>query len=292
MFIMLVGISGSGKSTYAENLCKNNAFGRDMVIVSSDGVRKELYGDESIQREHNKVFSICHGRILESLNEGKVVIFDATNLQYKNRKTILDKIPNGVKKHCIVFATPSEIAKENNLKRERNVPEEVIDRQLRTFEVPVKAESFDTIEIIRHFEPVDLHKIYFQTNFFNQENSHHSLTLGEHLIAAARYLAGKCDYRIVRAAALHDIGKLYTKTFYTMKGEKTEDAHYYGHPNIGAYVFLCSEHSDIDTAALICYHMQPFFSASERSQEKWKKRLGPELWNDILLLHEADLAAH
>jgi hypothetical protein len=77
-----------------------------------------------------------------------------------------------------------------------------------------------------------------------------------------------------------------------MKGEKTEDAHYYGHPNIGAYVFLCSQNSDIDTAALICYHMQPFFSASEKSQVKWRKRLGPELWNDILLLHEADLAAH
>lgn len=286
-FMMLVGVAASGKSTFAKEHDK-----KEWVIVSSDEIRKDIYGKEEIQGDPALVFKIAHEEILFSLVCGHSVIFDATNLTYKNRKAILDKIPSGVRKNCVVFATPIEDLKKNNAARDRQVPEEVIDRQLRTFEVPVKTEGFDTIEIIRRFKPVDLHEIYFQTNFFNQENSHHSLTLGEHLIAAARYLAGKCDYRIVRAAALHDIGKLYTKTFYTMKGEKTEDAHYYGHPNIGAYVFLCSQNSDIDTAALICYHMQPFFSASEKSQVKWKKRLGSELWNDILLLHEADLAAH
>jgi predicted kinase len=43
--ILLCGIPGSGKTTYA----KTNAF-KDDIILSSDSIRKEFYGDESIQK--------------------------------------------------------------------------------------------------------------------------------------------------------------------------------------------------------------------------------------------------
>lgn len=44
-FYMLVGVSGSGKSTYARLLQKTQ--GTDVKIFSSDDIREELYGDAS-----------------------------------------------------------------------------------------------------------------------------------------------------------------------------------------------------------------------------------------------------
>ena len=75
---------------------------------------------------------------------------------------------------------------------------------------------------------------------FNQENSHHSLSLGEHLDKTAAYAKSHwpTNKNVQLAAIIHDIGKYFTKTFYNMKGEKTEEAHYYGHENYGTYIFL------------------------------------------------------
>ena len=72
----LVGISGSGKSTIAQEYAeKFNA-----EVFSSDKIRFELYGDESIQDNPQKVFQILHKRIKTALKQGKNAIYDATNL--------------------------------------------------------------------------------------------------------------------------------------------------------------------------------------------------------------------
>ena len=42
---MMVGLPASGKSTYAKLLAEEV----DGIIVSSDAIRKEWYGDENIQ---------------------------------------------------------------------------------------------------------------------------------------------------------------------------------------------------------------------------------------------------
>ena len=119
-FMMLVGVAASGKSTFAKGHDKN-----EWIIVSSDSIREELYGKEEIQGDPTLVFKIVHERILFALTGGHSVIFDATNLTYKNRKAILDKIPSGVRKICMVFATPIEDLKKNNAARDRQVPEEI-----------------------------------------------------------------------------------------------------------------------------------------------------------------------
>ena len=43
-FYMIVGIPGSGKSTIAEEI----ALKEPAIIVSSDVIRGDLYGDESV----------------------------------------------------------------------------------------------------------------------------------------------------------------------------------------------------------------------------------------------------
>ena len=53
-FIMYIGISGSGKSTHA-NQHKDN-----YVIVSSDGYREKLYGDINDQTHNNDYPHLFH----------------------------------------------------------------------------------------------------------------------------------------------------------------------------------------------------------------------------------------
>lgn len=147
-FVMLVGISGSGKSTYAEE----NALIGNYKIVSSDTIREELYGDASCQSNPAKVFKIAHNRICEYLEQGENVIFDATNLESKHRKQLLtriDYIP-GVKKVCWIIFPPVEWCISNQDLRERKVPERVIRRQFKKFQMPTADEGWDRIIITDH----------------------------------------------------------------------------------------------------------------------------------------------
>lgn len=86
-FYMLCGLPASGKSHYALDLQRimSNETNEKTVIVSSDNIRKELYGDENIQGNPEEVFNLVHERILQSLNNGVNVIYDATNLKRKYR---------------------------------------------------------------------------------------------------------------------------------------------------------------------------------------------------------------
>ena len=88
LFIMLVGLPGSGKSTYANTFRSqllSEINDERVVIISSDAIRKELYGDESIQTDPARVFSLMEERTLDELDKGSVVLYDATNINRKNR---------------------------------------------------------------------------------------------------------------------------------------------------------------------------------------------------------------
>lgn len=292
-FFMLIGPAGCGKSTLAESFWSPDKY----EIVSSDEIREELYGDAAIQRNPREVFEIMHSRTIKYLKEGTHVIYDATNLTYKNRKSILDKVSSLAYCVAMVVATPLDTILEQNRSRERVVPEDVIMRQLRQFEMPTLSEGFDTIQVIHDPKSgkVSAFKEFLKMCDFDQHNSHHTMTVGDHCAAVYKALHIDEDW-VNRAAILHDYGKLYTQTFYTMKGEKTEEAHYYGHPNVGSYLSLSMEpfldtNEAIGVATLICYHMQPFFSKTEKSINKWKNRLGEKMWNYVNLLHEADIKA-
>ena len=106
-FFMLVGISGSGKSTFAEKIKHWGELEKeDVEIFSSDEIRKELYGDASIQKDHEKVFRILHSRVKEALSQGKTVVYDACNLSAKRRKAFLQEIQKyKTPTSCIVIAS-------------------------------------------------------------------------------------------------------------------------------------------------------------------------------------------
>lgn len=104
---------------------------------------------KKIQGNPKDVFAKMYERTIDSLNEGKYVIYDATNIKRKDRMNLLAVIKKSVKRKiflkCSYFAVNPAICKERNSKRERVVPEKVIDKMLKSFEVPVFNEGWDYI---------------------------------------------------------------------------------------------------------------------------------------------------
>ena len=59
--IMLIGLPGSGKSTYAKQYLADHI--ENTMWCSSDTIRKELYGDENIQGNPKTVFEHLHNNV-------------------------------------------------------------------------------------------------------------------------------------------------------------------------------------------------------------------------------------
>ena len=187
-FNMMIGPAGCGKSTYADTIWFYN---NNMEIVSSDAIREELYGDESIQGDSKEVFSMMHSRTIELLDEDISVIYDATNLTYKNRKAILDKVKDKARCYAFIVATPIKRILQQNAERARKVPEEVIMQQLKQFEMPTYEEGFAAIIIIDDVDTLPVFDEFVKMINFEQDNEHHSFTLDKHCISA--YMNIKTD---------------------------------------------------------------------------------------------------
>lgn len=303
LFIMMVGLPYSGKSRYAGYL----AADYDAVIHSSDAIRAEILGDEQDQTDNSKVFEVLHRRVYEDLSAGKSVIFDATNISYKRRMDALRRFSKtGCRKMCCFMATPFGLCVERGKTRERVVPYDVLANMYRHIWIPQTFEGWDEIKLIypEKFDRLDMETEFLRMRFIPHDNPHHELPIGIHCLAAAynaKQLSEGND-RLAIAAFLHDIGKPFTKSFTNSKGEPTEIAHYYGHHHVSAYdslFYLIGEPEErLYIASLIQWHMRPYEieELPEGQQagafQKLRILIGDELYSDVMLLHQADLAAH
>lgn len=145
LFIM-IGISGSGKSTIAQKLLQSlNSNDNCTVLISSDNIREELCGDASDQSKNSQVFELAHKRIEESLSHNINVIWDATNLAPEDRKDVI-RIgrTHNAQLVAIQVVTPISIAINRNNNRDRRVPVRVIWKQQGRYYAATKQE-FDRI---------------------------------------------------------------------------------------------------------------------------------------------------
>lgn len=308
---VLVGPSASGKSTFARKfMCHYSGI---INWISSDNIRKELYGDESVQKDHTKVFNLMFKRTIECLRRSESVIYDATNLSSKRRRHLIRQVRAYVNFHthikAIVFNISFEELIRNDVLRNRTVGEGVIRKQIAQFQVPCYEEGFDEIELAwGPFE--DPYDFTDGACRIRHDNPHHALDVFEHMRAVGD--AAFNDDRFtsitaIEAAYLHDIGKAYTKTWRNAHGEPSDVAHYYGHQNWGAYISLTlglwvtewglgrtvmsdKEYDDalLERAFYIQYHMEPFF----RQGEAWNKfaaTITDEHAKYIQLIHELDM---
>lgn len=131
--ILLIGLPGCGKSTYAKKLAFLDSRTK---VFSSDEYRERLYGDECIQDNPGLVFDTLRKDVacwLKADKRNKAVI-DATNIKRKDRGTFRRL---GVKygAAAVIFITPLDVCKERNRMRQRVVPEKVIERMSRNFQM-------------------------------------------------------------------------------------------------------------------------------------------------------------
>lgn len=302
---MLVGLPASGKTTYAYEL----AYNADAVVIDSDEYREKLFDDATDKRNNQELFKIVNKHIKECLMKKKNVVFSATNLSSKRRRGLLNELTNiPCEKKCVIMATPFEQCLENNKNRDRVVLEDAMWRMYRSWQTPYWFEGWDDIEIV-YWE--NSKRSVFAVSYinglrtYNQDNPHHALTLGDHMIRA--YELVSCNpnngHDIVYAASLHDIGKVKCKTYINYRGNKCEHASFYNHENVGAYDVLffdfCKNQTDtltLDVSVLINLHMMFYaFARSDnpsRLCNKYMNLWGSELYRKLELLHEADVNAH
>ena len=287
--ILLVGPPGSGKTTYAEKYLSEHS---NTVYLSSDKIRKELWGDENTQGDNNEVFYRMQTRAINSLNFGSDVLYDCTNITRKDRSYIISLCPKFVKIEAHIIWAPIETCIERDADRKRTVGKEIIDKMLKRFQAPYYDEGIDEIKVIL---PSNFNQQKYIDDSMNamkisHDNPHHTLDIFDHCESAYEYTISNdmCDNTLALAASFHDVGKPYVKAFVNAKGEPSDTAHYYQHQCVGAWMIygLVVDEIKVDVAWLVSTHMAPFLN------EKYYKNLPAYLKTSVDLLHEADLAAH
>lgn len=128
-FIMLIGIPGSGKSTWINKFNKNYKY----TVVSPDEIRKEITGSVSDQSQNAKVWRLTKERVVENLSKGQDVILDATMTGASRRRDFVKDLPPSNLKAKIFYVDPEiskeRISKDIESKKDRaNVPPDVIDK--------------------------------------------------------------------------------------------------------------------------------------------------------------------
>jgi predicted kinase len=131
--IIMVGAPGTGKSYLARTL--SGALGAE--IIQTDAVRKELYPEPAYTTaEAAAVYQVCHRRIAEALGRGERVVFDATNLRERRRRTLYQLAEHAQARVCIVVAYASDAVIRARLQQraEGRDPEDQSDADLAVYQ--------------------------------------------------------------------------------------------------------------------------------------------------------------
>lgn len=145
--VVLVGLPGSGKSTWAREQGYN--------ALSSDDIRRVLSDDANNQSIHGEVFATLRYLLRRRLElKRPVTCIDATNLTHRERRPYLAMAQiYGCVAEAVYFDTPPEVCKQRNRDRDRVVPDEVIGMMAARLRVPTVEEGFSRVTVIA---PVDL----------------------------------------------------------------------------------------------------------------------------------------
>ncbi len=293
-FYMLIGLPGSGKSEVARQLADSNT-----IVLSSDAIRKEFYGDETIQDDPTKIFEEMQRRTISALKNEKNVVYDATNISRKKRKHLLSSITISCKKIVYVVWARYETCLARDNDRNHHVGESVIRRMLLNFQPPYYDEGWDNIEFRLNDEP------YRRSDYDNwldceHDSPRHDNTVKEHTLRVMteaaklqqdRSLAKGVAITLIITASLHDIGKKFVKAFKNCRGEPCDIAHFYNHHNVSSYFAIGYEETlglHTKQRALIYWlvnvHMDPLLKT------KYSAALPEELSKLLEAFHQCDVA--
>ena len=159
--VVLVGTTGSGKSTFA---------GRHFLptqVISSDWCRGLVSDDENDQSATPDAFALLHHLAGIRLRRGLLTVIDATNVQPKAREALVkvareyDVLPV-----AIVLDVPEQVCRERNeLRPDRVMGPHVIARQRRELRAHLRnleREGFRKVHVLHGVEEVEAASVAYE----------------------------------------------------------------------------------------------------------------------------------
>ncbi len=143
--IMLIGVSGSGKSTW---LSKKDLSKYSIISVDSYFDKKKMnYDSIDYNKNIDKAFQQSLIDLDNAVKTRKNIIIDMTNLTKEFRRKKLSKIPqNQYASKAVVFLNGEKSINENLRKRQgKRLSKDIIEKQISQFELP-NYDEFDEIE--------------------------------------------------------------------------------------------------------------------------------------------------
>lgn len=156
--VLLVGISGSGKSTFAAR------HFRPTQVLSSDALRAMVADDPNDQSATEAAFELLHTAASLRLARGRLTVVDATNVERWARARLVALARRFSRPAAaIVLDLPVEVALARNLVRtDRRLPPAAIRRQTRWLAESLATlpdEGFAPICVLRSPEDVDAARV-------------------------------------------------------------------------------------------------------------------------------------
>lgn len=150
--LMLIGIPGSGKSTFSKKFIEDQKeLGKKWTRVNRDSIRAML-GYPSSESEvfayENAVTKIENESIRAAIEAGYNVISDNTNVQLKFIKEFIDEFKTLANISFYIMETPIQVCIERNAEREEGrVPDADMDKMIARFDTLMT--DSETTEYIR-----------------------------------------------------------------------------------------------------------------------------------------------
>ena len=169
--VVLIGVSGSGKSTFARKHFKPTE------ILSSDFCRGLVSDDENSQAATKDAFEVLHFVARKRLAAGKLTVIDATNVQPESRKPLVEIAREF---HClpvaIVLDVPERVAHDRNKTRtDRDFGPHVIRQQAQQLHRSLRGlarEGFRHVHVLKSIEEIEAAVIERQPVWNNLKHEH------------------------------------------------------------------------------------------------------------------------
>ncbi|MDQ0598319.1 protein phosphatase [Streptomyces canus] len=153
--VVLVGASGSGKSTFARRHFTSTE------IISSDFCRGLVSDDENDQGATKDAFDVLHYIAGKRLAAGRRTVVDATSVQSDSRRQLIELARQyDVLPIAIVLDVPENVCAERNASRtdRSDMPIRVIKRHIRELRRSVRhleREGFRKVHVLRGVEDIE-----------------------------------------------------------------------------------------------------------------------------------------
>ncbi|MFG3282532.1 polynucleotide kinase-phosphatase [Streptomyces sp. NPDC048111] len=163
--VVLVGATGSGKSTFARRHFKATE------VISSDFCRGLVADDENDQGASGDAFDVLHYIAGKRLAAGRLTVIDATNVQPEGRKQLIRLArEHDVLPIAIVLDLPEDVCAERNAQRpdRAGMPRHVIGRHRRELRRSLKGlerEGFRKVHVLRSVAEVESAEIVIERRY-------------------------------------------------------------------------------------------------------------------------------